>query len=151
MAWWMWFSKSKLILIKNSLWSQKAIVGRLFQLLQISNLPTFSDNFALWVVVSLTVLYSYWSFLDSSDKLLLQKEFLDMFHYKNLIWLMDDSYVTRRRLVNGSLQESLLDQVLVSNVDISRDLNIVSPLGKSDHLGILFEVKRSNNLDTITN
>ena len=86
-----------------------------------------------------------------NKSLLLQKEFLDMFYYKNLTWLMDDSYVTRRRLVNGSLQESLLDQILVSNVDISRDLNIVSPLGKSDHLGILFEVKCSNNLDTITN
>ena len=64
---------------------------------------------------------------------------------------MNDSYVTRRRLVNGILQESLLDQVLVSNVDISRDLKIVSPLGKSDHLGIVFEVKCSNNTDSITN
>ena len=81
---------------------------------------------------------------------LLQKDFLDMFHYKNLTWLMDDSYITRRRLVNGTLQESLLDQILVSNVDMSRDLRILSPLGKSDHMGILFEVKCRNNIDTIT-
>ena len=89
--------------------------------------------------------------LGSKNKLfILQKDFLDMFHYNNLTWLMDDSYITRRRIVSGTLQESLLDQILVSNVDISRDLKIVSPLGKSDHMGILFEVKCSNNSDTIT-
>ena len=52
--------------------------------------------------------------------------------------------------MDGVLQESLLDQVLVSNIDITRDLKIVSPLGKSDHLGIIFEIKCSNNTETIT-
>ena len=82
--------------------------------------------------------------------LLMQNKFMDMFKYKNLQWLMDDSYTTRRRLVDGILQESLLDQVLVSNIDITRDLKIVSPLGKSDHLGIVFEIKCSNNTETLT-
>ena len=44
----------------------------------------------------------------------------------------------------------MLDQVLVSNIDITRDLEIVSPLGKSDHLGIVFEIKCANNTETIT-
>ena len=80
----------------------------------------------------------------------LQQEFLSMFNYKNLSWLLDDSYVTRRRVVNGIMQESLLDQILVSNDNITRNFNIVSPLGKSDHVGILFEIKCSNNIDTVT-
>ena len=73
--------------------------------------------------------------------LLTQYKFMDMFKYKNVQWLLDDSYITRRRLVDGVLQESLLDQVLVSTIDITRDLKIVSPLGKNDHLGIVFEIK----------
>ena len=75
--------------------------------------------------------------------------FLDMFNYKNLTWLLDDSYVTRRRLVDGKLQESLLDQILVSNIDMSRDFKVVAPIGKSDHMGIIFEIKYNNNIDTV--
>ena len=77
---------------------------------------------------------------------ILQKKFLDMFNYKNLTWLLDDSYVTRRRLVDGKLQESLLDQILVSNIDMSRDFKVVAPIGKSDHMGIIFEIKCNNNI-----
>ena len=73
-----------------------------------------------------------------------------MFNYKHLSWLLDDSYITRRRVVDGVLQESLLDQVLVTNIDATRDLQTVSPLGKSDHVGILFEIKCSNNVETVT-
>ena len=69
-----------------------------------------------------------------------------MFNYKNLTWLLDDSYVTRRRLVDGKLQESLLDQILVSNIEMSR---VVAPIGKSDHMGIIFEIKCNNNIDTV--
>ena len=86
----------------------------------------------------------------TNKSFILQKDFLDMFNYKNLTWLLDDSYITRRRMVNGILQESLLDQILVSNINISRDLRIVSPLGKSDHMGIVFEIKCNNNIDTVT-
>ena len=80
---------------------------------------------------------------------IVQKKFLDMFNYKNLTWLLDDSYVTRRRLVDGKLQESLLDQILVSNIDMSRDFKVVAPIGKSDHMGIIFEIKCNNNIDTV--
>ena len=73
-----------------------------------------------------------------------------MFHYKSFNWLLDNSCITRRRLVNGVLQESLLDQVLFSNMDMSRDFMTVSPLGKSDHICILFEIKCSNNTESIS-
>ena len=78
-----------------------------------------------------------------------QKNFLDMFNYKKLTWLLDDSHVTRRRLVDGKLQESLLDQILVSNIDMSRDFKVVPPIGKSYQMEIIFEIKCNNNKDTV--
>ena len=48
-------------------------------------------------------------------------------------------------MVNGALQESLLDQILFTNDASVSGFKIISPLGKSDHvcmtidLGILFE------------
>ena len=80
---------------------------------------------------------------------ILQKNFLDMFNYKKLTWLLDDSHVTRRRLVDGKLQESLLDQILVSNIDMSRDFKVVPPIGKSYQMEIIFEIKCNNNKDTV--
>ena len=41
--------------------------------------------------------------------------------------------VTRRRMVNGTLQESLLDQILFTNDALVSGFKILSPLGKSDH------------------
>ena len=49
------------------------------------------------------------------------------------VWYITDE-VTRRRVVDGKLQESTLDQVLSTNEAIVNDLEIVSPLGKSDHV-----------------
>ncbi len=83
-------------------------------------------------------------------RLVVQKLMLDMFYSKNLNWIFNDDIITRRRLVNGVLQESLLDQILVTNVDIVRSTKVVAPLGKSDHVGIVCEIKCSNNLNMLT-
>ena len=45
-------------------------------------------------------------------RFVIQQQMLDMFYSKNLNWIFDDDTVTRRRLVDGVLQESLLDQVI---------------------------------------
>ena len=42
--------------------------------------------------------------------------------------------VTRRRVVNGKLQEGTLDQVLSTNEAIVNEVKIVAPLRKSDHV-----------------
>ena len=83
-------------------------------------------------------------------RFVIQKLMLEMFYSKNLNWVFDDNVITRRRTVNGALQESLLDQVLVTNLDIVRNTQVVAPLGKSDHVGILCEIKCSNNLSLLT-
>ena len=32
---------------------------------------------------------------------------------------------------------------------MSRDFKVVAPIGKSDHMGIIFEIKCNNNIDTV--
>ncbi len=83
-------------------------------------------------------------------RFVVQKLILDMFYSKNLSWIFDDDIITRRRIVNGVLQESLLDQVLVTNLDIVRNTQVVAPLGKSDHVGILCEIKCNNNFNMLS-
>ncbi len=72
---------------------------------------------------------------DTKNKgLINEKKFLDCFHNNGLTWYITKE-VTRRRLVNGILQESTLDQVLSTNQALINQVEIVSPLGKSDHVG----------------
>ena len=63
-----------------------------------------------------------------------EKKYLDCFHNNGLSWYITEE-VTRRRLVNGILQESTLDQVLSTNQALINQVAVVSPLGKSDHVG----------------
>ena len=49
-------------------------------------------------------------------------------------YLLDE--ITRRRLVNGVLQESLLDQVLYTNEALVTNVELLSGLGKSDHVSL---------------
>ena len=81
--------------------------------------------------------------------LLLQKQYLELFATKGLTNCLSDGTVTRRRMVDGVLQESLLDQVLVSNIDTILNTETVSPLGKSDHLGVLVTLKIQNDINFI--
>ena len=52
-------------------------------------------------------------------------------------------------MVNGFLQESLLDQVLVSNPNTVDNVETLSPLGKSDHIPILITFKTKNDIKYI--
>ena len=52
-------------------------------------------------------------------------------------------------MVGDNLQESHLDQVLCSNEYIVLSAETVSPVCKSDHLGILVEIKLNNNIQYI--
>ena len=49
-------------------------------------------------------------------------------------YLLDET--TRRRLVNGVLQESLLDQVLYTNEALVTNVELLAGLGKSDHISL---------------
>lgn len=83
------------------------------------------------------------------SNLILQKQYLDVFSEKGLSSVLENGTITRRRIVGNNLQESQLDQVLSSNDDIVLSAETVSPLGKSDHLGILVEIKLNNNIEYI--
>ena len=53
--------------------------------------------------------------LSSENKFLnIQLEYLTLFTEKGMNWSLTNE-VTRRRMVNGALQESLLDQILFTN------------------------------------
>ncbi len=68
-----------------------------------------------------------------------QKRYLDTVHNAGLTWLLTDE-ITRRRLVNNVVQESLLDQVLYTDESLVNEFTIGPPLGKSDHVSILVEL-----------
>ena len=80
----------------------------------------------------------------TNKQLLVQKSFLKMFQRKGLLWQLPDGTVTRRRMYNGVLQESLLDQILVSDPTIFKSFDILAAVGKSDHVGILCSMKLKN-------
>ena len=77
---------------------------------------------------------------DSNNKILIaQGKYMDFFNTKGMSWHFTNE-TTRRRLVKGSLQESLLDQVLFSNDALVADVELLPPLGKSDHLCLMVEL-----------
>ena len=63
----------------------------------------------------------------------LQLEYMSVFNEKGLGWCLTNE-ITRRRMVNGTLQESLLDQVIYTNDGLVSGHKLLSPLGKSDHV-----------------
>ena len=72
--------------------------------------------------------------LSSENKLLnLQLQYMTLFNEKGLSWSLTNE-ITRRRMVNGVLQESLLDQIICTNDALVSGYKILSPLGKSDHI-----------------
>ena len=79
----------------------------------------------------------------------IQREFLEILSEKGLTPLIKDGIITRRRMVGGLLQESLLDQVLVSNPNTVDNVETLSPLGKSDHIPILVTFKTKNDIKYI--
>lgn len=77
--------------------------------------------------------------------LITQEKFMTMFNDRGLSWSFTNE-TTRRRLVKDTLQESLLDQVLCTNDALVSGCKIVSPLGKSDHVGVLVELAASSDI-----
>ena len=74
----------------------------------------------------------------------IQKNFINLFQETGMHWHLPDGIITRRRLYDGKLQESLLDQILTSDPVILNSYEILAPVGKSDHLGILSTIAAGN-------
>ena len=82
---------------------------------------------------------------DTSNSLLqIQQQYMDVVHNVGFSWLLMNE-VTRRRLVNGKIQENLLDQVLCSDESLINDFVLGPPLGKSDHVSIFIELNLSED------
>ena len=77
--------------------------------------------------------------LTTSDSLLLQREYMDLFHELGMKWFLTNE-TTRRRLVNGVLQESILDQVLYTNEALVIEVKLLASFGKSDHISMQIEL-----------
>ena len=75
----------------------------------------------------------------------IQNEYLDIFIAKGFSWFVHD--YTRIRKVNEVIQKSTLDQVFCNNDCIVNSVDMHAPLGKSDHLSMLIEIKVSVNND----
>ena len=87
---------------------------------------------------------------NSTDKWLnMQNELLDLFITKGFSWFIEEQK-PRIRNVNGSLQQSTLDQVFTNNAGLINSVEITAPLGKSDHVSMMVEVNSSINLDYVT-
>ena len=67
-----------------------------------------------------------------NQKMIMQNEFLDLFTTKGLHWYIEQE-PTRCKLVGNNLQTAILDQVFSNNQSIVADVNLIAPLGKSDH------------------
>ena len=69
----------------------------------------------------------------------IQKDWLNLVENNGLNWLLTDE-ITRRRVFGDTFQESTLDQLFTTNEAMISELNIVSPLGKSDHVSFDVEL-----------
>ena len=67
--------------------------------------------------------------------ILQQLDYINLFNEVGMSWYLLDE-ITRRRLVNGVLQENLLDQVLYTNEALVTNVELLSGLGQSDHVSL---------------
>ena len=74
----------------------------------------------------------------------IQQKYINMFLETGLHWHLPSGTITRRRLYNGELQESHLDQILTADPAIISSVEIKPALGKSDHLSILSTIRSGN-------
>ena len=79
------------------------------------------------------------SHLMQNDNLLNQMEYMELFNELGMKWFITNE-TTRRRLVNGVLQESILDQVLFTNEALVTDVKLLASFGKSDHISMKIEL-----------
>ena len=75
---------------------------------------------------------------------------LNLFVERNFSFLLPDGTVTRERVVADSYQSSSLDQVMCSEDNVLTTFSIEKPLGKSDHMCIIFKALLSTDYDFIT-
>ena len=74
---------------------------------------------------------------------------MNTFSRKGLKWYLTDSS-TRVRKVCEIAQCSLLDQVFFNNGCFVNSVDILAPVGKSDHVSLLVELKINNNVEFLT-
>ena len=77
--------------------------------------------------------------LTTNDNLLLQREYMDLFNELGMKWFLTNE-TTRRRLVNGVLQESIPDQVLYTNEALVIEAKLLASFGRSDHISMQIEL-----------
>ena len=85
----------------------------------------------------------------SNQSILVQRLFLEFFTNHNLSWVIGDSIKTRVRKVLTEVQSATLDNVLTSDSNIFQEFQIIPPLGKSDHVGIVSKWTVTNNEEYI--
>ena len=87
---------------------------------------------------------------NSSNKLFnVQQNYLNTFTTMGLSPCIPNGTITRRRVFEDTLQESHLDQILTTCPETILNVETVAPLGKSDHLGVVANIKITNNCDFI--
>ena len=86
----------------------------------------------------------------SNKSYLVQQAYLDLFRLHNLTWSLDNSMISRCRLVNNNLQMSNLDQILFSDSSMFKNIILKSPLCKSDHLSVLCVLNFTTNRELLT-
>ena len=74
-----------------------------------------------------------------NELFLQQMQYVETFNELGMKWFLTNE-TTRRRLVNGVLQESILDQVLFTNEALVTDVKLLSSFGKSDHISMKIEL-----------
>ena len=77
--------------------------------------------------------------LTTNDNLLLQREYMDLFNELGMKWFLTNE-TTRRRLVNGVLQESILDQGLYTKEALVIEAKLLASFGRSDHISMQIEL-----------
>ena len=82
-------------------------------------------------------------------RFILQSEFLDLFIAKGLSWFINEQK-TRVRKVGNIIQKSTLDQVFANNEALINNVEFQAPLGKSDHIGIIVELKLYVDTDYVS-
>ena len=85
-----------------------------------------------------------------NKKYVIQKMFLDFFVKNNFQWALGDNFITRRRTVLNTLQESTLDNILLSDKNMLKSVQSIGPLGRSDHISLLFSLNTTNNPEYIS-
>ena len=74
-----------------------------------------------------------------NELFLQQMQYVETFNELGMKWFLTNE-TTRRKLVNGVLQESIVDQVLFTNEALVTDVKLLSSFGKSDHVSMKIEL-----------